>query len=231
MAAVCLERFPLIAPPPTDLDIRYKEMLRKMEDEKSLLSYHELRRMEDARAAKKAEKGAVLPDSEERQIITAQDFEDASATERKQFTFAPRASEQTDSNLQSLNRLLDKKLVFLVPSFKANSWRLPTTLLRQGETLAQAAQRCLEECLDVSPAASFYGYAPRKLYRYVYPKPVAAKTGADGAKVFLFKAELAHHSKVTPQVEQFRWLSRSEIDNTVILDQRYRQCVYSFIFE
>lgn len=47
LVSVVLERYPVIAPAPTDLEVRYQKMLRTLEDEQSLLSYHELRKQEE----------------------------------------------------------------------------------------------------------------------------------------------------------------------------------------
>lgn len=107
-----------------------------------------------------------------------------------------------DDNLKSLNRLLDRKLIFLIPSpyGEKKSWDIPVAKLRDGETLLrvkkwllpsfltykeflQAAERILSEHIEITPAATFYGQAPRKFYKYKYPKPVMEKEGAIGAKV------------------------------------------------
>jgi len=85
--------------------------------------------------------------------------------------------------------------------------------------------------LDIEPWATFYGNAPRKFYKYNFPKPVREKTGAVGAKIFMFKAELARHAKVTPRVQKFRWLSRDELPTAIKGTSKYRYCVSSFIFE
>jgi len=163
--------------------------------------------------------------------MTAQDFEDASVTERKQFSAAPRSSDSEDSNVQSLNRLLHKKLVLLCPDpYKKNSWELPTTLLKNDETLMQAAERCVKENMGDFQSITFYGNAPRKLYKYTYPKPVSSQTGFDGGKIFIFKAELNRHAKFTPSSQQFRWLSRDELKSS-IKDKEYLKSILSFIFE
>lgn len=85
-SAVCLERHPMIIQPMQDIELKYYNMLRKIEFENSLKCDHELK------AEKEKEQKSVRTDDQDEDAVliqTIQDFEDSSQEELNSFKFAP----------------------------------------------------------------------------------------------------------------------------------------------
>lgn len=84
-SSVCLERHPVIIQPMQELELKFYNMLKKIEFENSLKSDHELRKekeknLQNINIDDKDEDAAIA-------IQTAQDFEDSNQEELKNFKF------------------------------------------------------------------------------------------------------------------------------------------------
>lgn len=87
-SAVCLERYPVIIKPMQELELKFYNMLKKIEYEKSLKCNHELR-VEKEEKQKKSSKASNEDVNANILIQTAQDFEDNCQEELNNFKFAP----------------------------------------------------------------------------------------------------------------------------------------------
>lgn len=86
-SSVCLERHPVIIQSMQELELRFYNMLKRIEFENSLKSDHELRKERE-----KNQQNMNAKDNEDMDPIslqTAQDFEDSNQEELKNFKFAP----------------------------------------------------------------------------------------------------------------------------------------------
>jgi len=85
-SAVCLERHPVIMQSMQEIELKFYNMLKKIEFENSLRSDHELRKERE-----KNEKKSSNTDSTDVSVLiqTAQDFEDNCQEELNSFKFAP----------------------------------------------------------------------------------------------------------------------------------------------
>lgn len=87
-SAVCLERHPIIIQPMQEIELKFHNMLKKIEYENSLKSDHELRK-EKENKQKKSNNTDNTDDDTNVLIQTAQDFEDSCQEELNNFKFAP----------------------------------------------------------------------------------------------------------------------------------------------
>lgn len=85
-SAVCLERHPVITQPMEEIELKFQDMLRKVEYENSLKSDFELKKESE----KKTKKDISNQDSTDILIQTVQDIEDSYQEELNNFKFAPR---------------------------------------------------------------------------------------------------------------------------------------------
>lgn len=85
-SAVCLERHPVIIQSMQELELKFHNMLMKLEYENSLKSDHELKKERE-----KQKKSSNVDDTEDIDTVmqTAQDFEDIYQEELNNFKFAP----------------------------------------------------------------------------------------------------------------------------------------------
>ncbi|XP_068431321.1 large ribosomal subunit protein mL46 isoform X2 [Clinocottus analis] len=194
MAAVCLQRLPVISADCSPIEQRFNQMLQQMEREKSLLSDHELRLLEDAdrMSRKQADDYDSDGEDEDQEIVLAQDLEDSWEQKLKIFQPAPRVTADVDQDVTSPERCLADSLVLLAEQQVAGEtlWLLPQARWQDGETLRQTAERALASLPAAGLKATFLGNAPCGVYKYKLPQ--AARTESTvGTKVFFFKAVLS----------------------------------------
>lgn len=235
VGALCLERKPIITQPLIPLEQKYLQYLQKLEVEKSYLSDHEKRHIEDLKLTDKLKKGDV----EDMEVVskqTAQDFEDAQLEEFNKYKPNSRQTEADKTNdCHSLQRKLDSSLVLVIKQKLGNDyrWILPQAVHQTGETLRQTVEQALHNiCLD-SVKVRFMGNAPVGYYKYKYPK-AARENGICGAKVFFFKAQLLEKNpkslniKLSDTTKDAMWLTHSELNE--VLQSDYGKTVQSFLF-
>lgn len=230
-AAVCLQRPAVISAECSPIEQRFKEMMEQMELEKSVLSDHELRLLEDADRLSRKQADDYDSDEEDshgdQEIMLAQDLEDAWEQKLKTFQPAPRVRADVDKDLTSAGRCLDTSLVLLAQQQVGGQtlWLLPQTQWQEGETLRQTAERALAS-LPVGFKATFLGNAPCGVYKYKLPR--AARTASSvGTKVFFFKAVLSDAAPPKAPDASFLWLKKSELEKH--LKPAYLQKVERFI--
>ncbi|XP_057704528.1 39S ribosomal protein L46, mitochondrial [Corythoichthys intestinalis] len=234
MAAVCLQRPPVISADLSPLEQRFARMMQQMELEKSILSDHELRLLEDAERLrrKQADEDDDHDDYDERKeqdIVLTQDLEDEWERKFKTFKPAPRVMDDVDKDLSSSLRLLSESLVLLSEQQVGSNklWLLPQAQWCPGETLRDTAQRALASISEPALRATFLGQAPCGVYKYKLPKDVRSDTTV-GAKIFFFKAILTGDaaSKVEPN-GALMWLNKHELQH--FLKPAYMMKVERFI--
>ncbi|XP_022066156.1 39S ribosomal protein L46, mitochondrial [Acanthochromis polyacanthus] len=223
MAAVCLQRLPVISADCSPIEQQFKDMIFQMELEKSVLSDHELQLLEDAERMRRKQADDYDSDEEEghgrQEIMLAQDLEDAWEQKLKSFQPAPRARADVDEDLTSAQRCLAETLVLLAEQQvgKEKLWLLPQTQWQEGETLRQTAERALDS-LPAGFKATFLGNAPCGFYKYKLPKAIRTESTV-GTKVFFFKAILSDNAPPKAPKAPLLWLTKSEL-------QRYLKPAY-----
>ncbi|KAM7015845.1 large ribosomal subunit protein mL46 isoform 1-T1 [Tautogolabrus adspersus] len=224
MAAVCLQRLPVISVDCSPIEQQFKEMLLQMEFEKSLLSDHEQRLLEDAERLSRKQADDYDSDEEDdrrdQEIVLAQDLEDSWEQRMKNFQPAKRVRDDVDEDLTSLERCLDDSLLLLAEQQVGGEkmWLLPQTQWQDGESLRQTAERALASLPAAAFKATFLGNAPCGLYKYKLPR--AARTESTvGTKVFFFKAVLSDDGHPAAPNASLLWLKKDEL-------QRYLKPAY-----
>ncbi|CAO4375587.1 unnamed protein product [Caenorhabditis nigoni] len=241
-ASVILSRPPIIAPKMTEIEERFQKLQKLEEEEKSLLCNYELKTKQDLKMVARREQllreGKELSELDEEIGVTNAQKEDdwskAAADLDQKFKFgASFLAENVKNpaeNLKSVDRALERKLVLIVKQKMGGAkdysspWILPQMKHREGETLRQTAERCIGELsgsADLSVDIS--GNAPFGVFTHRYPKPIAQKTGASGAKIFFYTANLTSSVNssessfsVNPEdVSDFQWVTREEFWSTV----------------
>ncbi|KAK7899174.1 hypothetical protein WMY93_020027 [Mugilogobius chulae] len=232
-AAVCLQRLPVISADCAPLEQSFKDMMLQIELEKSLLSDHELRLIEDADRLRRKQAEDYDSDEEDshmdQDIVLAQDLEDAWEQKFRNFQPAPRVRDDVDKELNSVQRCLTDSLVLVAEQTVGDQklWLLPQTQWQEGETLRQTAERALAS-LPVGLKATFLGNAPCGVYKYKLPKPLRTENSL-GTKVFFFKAILSDSSPSTPPNGGLLWLKKSELQG--YLKPAYMMKVGQFIMD
>ncbi|XP_074517338.1 large ribosomal subunit protein mL46 isoform X2 [Sebastes fasciatus] len=245
MAAVCLQRLPVISSECSAIEQQFTHMMHQvssefthmmhqvssefthmmhqMELEKSLLSDHELRLLEDAERMSRKQADDYDSDEEDdrgdQEIMLTQDLEDSWEQKLKNFQPALRVTADVDKDLTSSERCLADSLLLLAEQQVGGEklWLLPQTQWQEGETLRQTAERALAS-LPAGFKATFLGNAPCGVYKYKLPK--AARTESSvGTKVFFFKAILSDSGPPAAQSAPFLWVKKSEL-------QRYLKPAY-----
>ncbi|KAM4593446.1 large ribosomal subunit protein mL46 isoform 2-T2 [Odontesthes bonariensis] len=231
MAAVCLQRLPVISADCSPIEQQFKQMMQQMELEKSLLSDHELRLLEDAERMTRKQADDYDSDEEESQgnqeIMLAQDLEDTWEQKLKSFQPVPRLRADVDNDLTTVERCLANSLVLLAEQQVGGEkqWLLPQAPWQEGEALRQTAERALSS-LPAGFRATFLGNAPCGVYKYKLPK--AARTESSiGTKVFFFKAILADSTPFKSPNASLQWLKKSELQK--YLKPAYMMKVERFI--
>ncbi|XP_035483858.1 39S ribosomal protein L46, mitochondrial [Scophthalmus maximus] len=235
MAAVCLQRLPVISAPCSPVEQRFKQLVQQMELENSLLSDHELRLLEDAERMSRKQADNYDSDEEndsrDQDIVLAQDLEDSWEQKLKSFQPAPRVRADVDEDLSSAERCLADSLVLLAEQQVGGEklWLLPQAQWQQGETLRQTAERALTSLPAAALAATFLSNAPCGVYKYKLPRAVRTDRSV-GTKVFFFKAILSDagpSAAAAPANAHFMWLKKSEMQR--FLKPAYAMKVNSFI--
>ncbi|ULT97695.1 hypothetical protein L3Y34_005492 [Caenorhabditis briggsae] len=236
-ASVILSRPPIIAPKMSEIEERFQKLQKQEEEEKSLLCNYELKTKQDLKMVARREQllreGKELSELDEEIGVTNAQKEDdwskAAADLDQKFKFGANVlAENAAENLKSVDRALERKLVLIVKQKMgggaeySSPWILPQMKHREGETLRQTAERCIGELsgsADLSVDIS--GNAPFGVFTHRYPKPIAQKTGASGAKIFFYTANLAPSTTTTSSssesfsvnpedVSDFQWVTREE---------------------
>ncbi|XP_071344391.1 large ribosomal subunit protein mL46 isoform X2 [Trachinotus anak] len=233
MAAVCLQRLPVVSADRSPIEQRFWQMMQQMELEKSMLSDHELRLLEDAERLSRKTADDYDSDEEEdakdQDIVLAQDLEDSWEQKLRNFQPAPRVRADVDKDLTSVERCLADSLVLLAEQQVGSEklWLLPQTQWQEGETLRQTAERALAS-LPAGFKATFLSNAPCGVYKYKLPK--AARTeDSVGTKVFFFKAILSDSGPPTVPNSPYMWLKKSELQS--YLKPAYMMKVDRFILD
>ncbi|KAA8595985.1 large ribosomal subunit protein mL46 isoform X3 [Etheostoma spectabile] len=223
MAAVCLQRLPVVSAACSPTEQRFREMMLQLELEKSLLSEHELRLLEDAERMSRKQADDYDSDEEDergdQEIVLAQDLEDSWDQKLKSFQPAPRVTADVDKDLSSVERCLATSLLLLAQQQVGGEklWLLPQSQWQDGETLRQTAEKALAS-LPAAFKATFLGNAPCGVYKYKLPK--AARTESSvGTKVFFFKAILSDSGPPAAPNAPFLWVKKNEL-------QRYLKPAY-----
>ncbi|KAI2662926.1 39S ribosomal protein L46, mitochondrial [Labeo rohita] len=182
--AVCLQRLPVVSQDRSPIEEEFMELMHQMELERSLLSDHELRLLEDAARMSRKQEEDYDSDEEE------EDYRDKEI-----------------KDVSSSERCLADSLILLVKKDVGSQklWLLPQIQWQMGETLRQTAERA-----DLK--ATFLGNAPCGFYKYKYPKDIQ-KEGSVGAKVFFFKALLSSHKHLPLEKNSFAWVKKDELQD------------------
>lgn len=221
-SAVCLERHPVIIQSMQEIEMKFHNVLKKIEYENSFKSDHELRKERE-----KKQKKSDNMDDVDSVIQTAQDFEDNCQEELKNFKFAPTITKFDEQNVtSSLERKLDKNLLLLTQQKVGDLhyWIPPQGIRKEGETMRQTAERVLQDTCGANIKAKFYGNAPIGFYKYKYPKEFREQ-GNYGAKIFYF---LAKHidGDITNDIK-YQWLDHEELKK--VLPDRVRESIFQFM--
>ncbi|KAK1798519.1 hypothetical protein P4O66_006821, partial [Electrophorus voltai] len=229
--AVCLQRLPVISQDRNPIEEQFLDLLQQLEQEKSMLSDHELRLLLDSdRLSRKqeADYGSDDEDYESQDIVTAQDLEDAWEQKLKQFKPALRIKASDNTDVSSSERFLGDSLVLLVKQDVGhqNVWLLPQLQWEAGETLRQTAERALSSLPGAELKATFLGNSPCGFYKYQFPKNVQTESRI-GAKVFFFKSLLSGGDCSSLQKDSFAWVRKDELQD--YLKPKYLKQVKRFI--
>ncbi|XP_020797315.1 39S ribosomal protein L46, mitochondrial [Boleophthalmus pectinirostris] len=232
-AAVFLQRLPVISADCAPIEQTFKDMMLQIELEKSLLSDHELRLMEDAERLKRKQADDYDSDEEDsredQDIVLTQDLVDSWEQKFRSFQPAPRVRDDVDRDMSSVQRCLADSLVLVAEQTLGDQklWLMPQTQWQEGETLRQTAERALA-ALPVGLKATFLGNAPCGVYSYKLPKPLRTESSL-GTKVFFFKAILSDSGPSAPPNSALLWLKKSELQG--YLKPAYLMKVERFILD
>uniref|UniRef100_A0A1I7UZ20 Nudix hydrolase domain-containing protein n=1 Tax=Caenorhabditis tropicalis TaxID=1561998 RepID=A0A1I7UZ20_9PELO len=229
----------------TEIESRFRRLQMKEEEEKSLLSNYELKTKQDqkmlARREQLLREGKELSELDEEIGVTNRmredDWQKASEGLEKKYRFDQKS---TVGGTTVEDRQIDRKLVLIVKQRLGEKkggystpWILPQMKNREGETLRQTAERCIGELSGTDLSVEISGNAPFGVYTHRYPSPIAQKTGATGAKIFFYTANLSvipKEFRVNPDdVSEFQWVNRDEFWSTVPGTQYKKAARYAFL--
>uniref|UniRef100_A0A672KJI1 39S ribosomal protein L46, mitochondrial n=1 Tax=Sinocyclocheilus grahami TaxID=75366 RepID=A0A672KJI1_SINGR len=198
------------------IEEEFMELMHLMELERSLLSDHELRLLEDAALMSRKQEEGYDSDEEDyrdNEIVTAQDLEDIWEQKPKQFQPAPRSQ---GKHYFGSDRVFSDSLILLAKKDVGSQklWLLPQIQWQTGETLRQTAERALASLPGADKKATFLGN-------------VIQKEGSVGAKVFFFKAVLSSHKHLPLEKNSFAWVKKEELQD--FLKPEYLKQVRRFI--
>ncbi|XP_074594244.1 mitochondrial ribosomal protein L46 [Brevipalpus obovatus] len=219
-AGLCLERRPVITPELNTLEKAMKKIFFQYENNHSLRSDHEIRKIRDLERQERIASGKTLDtdDLDSASLETAQDLEDKGVANLEQFKFASRKTAADEKNdRRSVERLLDRRLIFLCHQ-KIGShyvWTLPFVKV-ENSSLRETIENFRQSMVDKSNADfRILGNAPSAVYTYKYGNKTAKSLGSIGGKVFLMKGYLlsGNFEKSTlcdEQIDDFLWLTLDE---------------------
>ncbi|KAM8876132.1 large ribosomal subunit protein mL46 [Synchiropus picturatus] len=233
-AAVCVQRLAVVSADSSGVEQEFEGLMQQMELERSLLSDHELRLLEDAERLRRKQSDDYDPEEDDRtkeqDIVLTQDLEDA--WEQKMRSFQPEARVQAhvDQDLSSPRRCLAQSLVLLTRRHVEgqDQWLLPQTRWQEGETLRQTAQRALAELPGADLKATFLGNAPCGVYKSKLPRALRTDTFL-GVKVFFFKAYLSDGGAAVTSDPSRLWLRKGELER--FLRPEYQAKVDRFLLD
>ena len=130
VAAVCLERRPVVTPALGEKEAAMVEMVRQKELEGSMLSDHELKARSDRIREERKKAGEEVEEMEEG-VTAALDLEDMWKKEASTFTPASKTTEaDVKGDVRSTDRKLDSSLRLLTKLQLGNDlhWDLPWTI-------------------------------------------------------------------------------------------------------
>ncbi|NXU81103.1 RM46 protein, partial [Oreotrochilus melanogaster] len=232
--AMCLLRLPRITQPLEKEEEEMAALMGQIELEKSHYSDHEIRKLEEEELLKKR-KESPYDDNDEapgRKVIMAQDLEEKWEQKLLQFKAAPRITDaDKKNNRASLNRRLDRNLMFLVKQKIGNQelWLLPQVEWQPGETLRNTAERAMATFLGDHIQAKILGNAPYGIYKYKFPRAIRTEDNM-GAKVFFFKAFLQSSDLSQAKLkEDYLWVTKDELGD--YLKSEYLKKVNQFLLD
>ncbi|XP_071373359.1 large ribosomal subunit protein mL46 isoform X2 [Centroberyx affinis] len=240
-AAVCLQRLPVISADLSPTEQQFTQLMHQMELEKSLMSDHELRLLEDAEKLSRKQANDYDSDDEgdrgDQEIVLAQDLEDSWEQKMKDFQPAARLGAadgpvsvlaDVQKDLASPGRCLADSLVLLAEQQVGAEklWLLPHAQWQQGETLRQTAERALASLPAAGFKATFLGNAPCGVYKYKLPRAMRTESSV-GTKVFFFRAVLSGGGRPAAADAPFLWVKKSELQD--YLKPAYLEKVSRFI--
>ncbi|KAI5607649.1 39S ribosomal protein L46, mitochondrial, partial [Silurus asotus] len=230
--AVCLQRLPVISQDLNPVEEKFMELMRQMELERSMLSDHELRLLEDAERMSRKQDADYDSDDEEaygsQEIVTAHDLEDTWEQKFKLFQPALRTKASDTTDVSSAERCLGDSVVLLVKQDVGSQkvWLLPQLPWEAGETLRQTAERALASLPGEKLDATFLGNAPCGFYKYKFPQNIRTENRI-GAKVFFFKAVLSGRGSLPLEKNSCVWVKKDELQD--YLKPEYLKQVKRFI--
>ncbi|KAM9374880.1 large ribosomal subunit protein mL46 [Phaethornis superciliosus] len=231
--AMCLLRLPRITQPLEKEEEEVAALMGQIELEKSHYSDHEIQKLEEEEMLKRRKESPYDDDEAPgRKVIMAQDLEDKWEQKLLQFKAAPRITDaDKKNNRTSLNRRLDRNLMFLVKQKIGNQelWLLPQVEWQPGETLRKTAERAMATFLGDHIQAKILGNAPYGIYKYKFPRAIRTEDNV-GAKVFFFKAFLQSSDLSQAKLkEDYLWVTKDELGD--YLKSEYLKKVNQFLLD
>ncbi|KAM6426116.1 large ribosomal subunit protein mL46 [Liasis olivaceus] len=227
--ALCLQRRPVLAQPPSPEEEEMAELTRQIEIEKSLYSDHELRCLAEGELLRQRNKDKY--DFAEK-IVLVQDIEDMWEQKFQKFKPASRITDADRNNDRtSLNRKLDQNLLLLVKQKFGDEdiWVLPQTEWQHGETLRDTVERVLVTLPGIQMQAKFLGNAPCGFYKFKFPRAIRTESNT-GGKVFFFKAFLEASPQFSSKEKlDYLWVSKGELGD--YLKPAYHSQVSRFLVD
>uniref|UniRef100_A0A1I7RJ94 39S ribosomal protein L46, mitochondrial n=1 Tax=Bursaphelenchus xylophilus TaxID=6326 RepID=A0A1I7RJ94_BURXY len=243
-AAVALIRLPVIAPPLTEIEQKFSDQQRQIEDEGSHLSDFELRIRKDAELFEKRRQleaqGKDLSELDEQIGIPAtQEEEEYIKNEKKiraEYELDNRKKWEDESG-KSLRKALDRKLILLVKQKfsqnEPNFWTIPS-LKNNGEPLRETAVRCLGDIFESDVNVNILGNAPVSVTQYEYSKKLADHLQTEGNHIFIYLAYINELDKEIQfnkdHVADYNWTSLPELKE-FIHKRRYRKRLEHLLYE
>ncbi|XP_072026818.1 large ribosomal subunit protein mL46-like [Amphiura filiformis] len=222
MAAVCLERYPVVSNQLDEVEREYQDLIDQEELEESYLSEHEIKVAHEIDLLERKKKGLMDEEGAEVADMSTLEAEDKAKAELESFEAANTITEADKKNdVRSLDRQLHDRLVLLTKCKlgKDKVWMMPQGNWKEGESLQETAERVLRAHSN-SDNLEFkvMNRIPCGFFKYKFPKAVQEESGKVGAKVFFMKAR---HIEGDFQLnkdmaDDYVWVTRNELDKYVV---------------